>query len=297
MSWRRGETVGPDPSALALAQVYGLGAAVRPRGGRAGERLGAGVGGATEFQDRRSFQPGDDLRRLDWRALARTDKMLTRQYREEVSPALELVVDSSRSMGFAPDKLQLTVDLAALLISLARGEGWRARITLASGVGRRGQLADALLAEGLTLDEVGPFSETAPSLAGMLAPGALVVLLSDLLFPSAPDPWCSALAARAGQLAVVQVLGARDVAPTPGPWRLTDAETGEVLERRVDAAAISAYLGRLDALTEAARDACRRTGALFARVCSDQPTAVAARALAEAGLLVPRGLARSAGGG
>lgn len=287
----------PDRAALALAQVYAIGAAVRPRGGRAGERLGAGVGGATEFQDRRSFQPGDDLRRLDWRALARTDKMLTRQYREEVSPALELVVDASRSMGFAPDKLKLTVDLSALLVALARAEGWRARITLASAAGRRGLLVDALLAEGLELEDGGAFAEAARPLAAQLAPGALVVVLSDLLFPEAPQPWVSALAARAGQLAVVQVLGGEDLAPAQGAWRLTDAETGEVLERRVDGAAVEAYLGRLEALTRAARDACVRTGAAFARVRADQPTEAAARALAEAGLLAPRGVARSAGGG
>lgn len=287
----------PRPEALALAGGYSLGGAVRPRGGRAGEVRGLGAGSSVELHDRRAFQPGDDLRRLDWRALARTDKMLTRQYREEVAPTLELVVDSSRSMSAQADKLQLTLDLAGLLLELGRAEGWRCRLSLASAAGRRPMGADQLLAEGVELDEVGPLSERASVLASQLAPGALVVVLSDLLFPTRPGSWVPALAGRAGQLALVQVLSREDLAPTPGPWRLTDAETGEVVERLVDAASIRAYLDRLEALTGEVRDACRRVQALFARVRADGTPQEAARALSEAELLCPRGVAGRAGHG
>lgn len=287
----------PRAEVHALLGAYTLEGAVRPRGGAAGERLGLSTGSSVEFHDRRSFQPGDDLRRLDWRALARTDKMLTRQYREEVSPVLELVVDASESMAFLDDKHQLTVDLLALLVELARAGGWRARAHLVDARGRRPVALDALLAEGITLDGAGPWPEAAAAVGAGLAPGSLVVVLSDLLFPSPPSQWLPALAGRAGQLAVVQVLGGEDLDPPEGPWRLTDAETGEILERHVDAAAIAAYHARLDALGQATREACARARALYASVRADASLSEVARGLAVAGLLTPRGVASGPVGG
>ena len=67
--------------------------------GRDGDQLGRGTGASLEFQDRRSYVAGDDLRHLDWRAYARTDQLMLRLYREEILPHVEIVVDASRSMA------------------------------------------------------------------------------------------------------------------------------------------------------------------------------------------------------
>lgn len=290
--------VAPDRAAWSLAGQYRLAAEPRPRGGRPGETRGAGVGASVEFQDRRGFLPGDDVRRLDWRALARTDKLLLRQYREEVSPGLELVVDTSRSMAVDADKARRTVDLAALLGEAGRAEGWRVRLVLVEGATIRPAPLERLLKEGVEFEGRGALPEAAPGLAARLGPGRLVVVLSDLLFPASPEAVVAPLAARAGRLALVQVLGVEDAEPPAGSWRLMDAESGAVVERAVDRAEIAAYKTRLERHLAGYRDACRRAGALFVSAHADRPLVeLASGELVGAGLLVPRGMARGVGRG
>ncbi len=57
-------------------------------------------GFAIEFAGHRQYVPGDDLRHLDWRAHARTQKLLVKQYEQETNLNAHVVVDVSSSMSF-----------------------------------------------------------------------------------------------------------------------------------------------------------------------------------------------------
>lgn len=57
-------------------------------------------GGASEFMDYREYAPGEDLRRLDWKVLARTDKPFVRLYQDETNLIATIVLDASGSMQF-----------------------------------------------------------------------------------------------------------------------------------------------------------------------------------------------------
>src|SRR4051812_43757289 len=57
-------------------------------------------GGAAEFVDYREYAPGEDLRRLDWKVLARTQRPVVRLYQDETNLIATLVVDASGSMRF-----------------------------------------------------------------------------------------------------------------------------------------------------------------------------------------------------
>ena len=96
----------PGPDAARLAEVYRLALGERRNRGPAGERLGKGTGASLEFQDRRVYAAGDDVRHLDWAAYARTDQMMVRLYREEVLPTVELLVDGeshrATALGIGP---------------------------------------------------------------------------------------------------------------------------------------------------------------------------------------------------
>ena len=59
-------------------------------------------GYSAEFSQYRHYRPGDDLKYVDWKAFARTDRIYTRQFRETTNLAALLVVDVSKSMDF-PD--------------------------------------------------------------------------------------------------------------------------------------------------------------------------------------------------
>ncbi len=63
---------------------YSLAAPRNAPSGAAGAQLGRSIGSSLEFMDHREYQPGDDLRRIDWSAYARSDNLTVRLYREEV---------------------------------------------------------------------------------------------------------------------------------------------------------------------------------------------------------------------
>lgn len=58
------------------------------------------LGGAGEFVDHREYSPGEDLRRLDWKVLARTGKAYVRLYQDETNLLCTLAIDASGSMRF-----------------------------------------------------------------------------------------------------------------------------------------------------------------------------------------------------
>lgn len=73
---------------------------------------------SVEFAGHRPYQPGDDLRRLDWAVYARSDRLDVRQYEEETRLRATLVVDCSGSMAYGPagaTKLDYAKRLAAAL--------------------------------------------------------------------------------------------------------------------------------------------------------------------------------------
>src|SRR5436190_21788021 len=60
-------------------------------------------GFSAEFSQYRHYRPGDDLKYVDWKAFARTDRIYTRQFRETTNVSALFVVDVSRSMDFPFD--------------------------------------------------------------------------------------------------------------------------------------------------------------------------------------------------
>ena len=64
-------------------------------------------GFSVEFSEHRQYSPGDDLRNLDWRVLARKDRYYIKQYIEETNLRATLLLDASGSMAYAGDKAAL----------------------------------------------------------------------------------------------------------------------------------------------------------------------------------------------
>ncbi len=57
-------------------------------------------GYSAEFSQYRHYRPGDDLKYVDWKLVARTDRLYTKQFRETTNMAATLVLDTSASMSF-----------------------------------------------------------------------------------------------------------------------------------------------------------------------------------------------------
>src|SRR5690349_16160632 len=99
---------------------------------RAGLQMGQRTGSSLEFKDHREYQPGDDLRQIDWNAFARSDKLIVKLFREEISPHLDIVLDGSRSMAVeGTAKAGAAVALAAVLSVAAESAGYSHSVWLA----------------------------------------------------------------------------------------------------------------------------------------------------------------------
>jgi uncharacterized protein (DUF58 family) len=79
------------------------------------------LGFSTDFAEHRQYMPGDDLRHLDWKLLARTDRLYIKKYQGDTNARIHLLIDSSASMGYASgevSKLQYAQYLASSLAFL-----------------------------------------------------------------------------------------------------------------------------------------------------------------------------------
>jgi uncharacterized protein (DUF58 family) len=81
------------------------------------------LGRSTDFAEHRGYMPGDDIRRIDWRLFARTDRFYLKEFEADSNTDLVPLLDVSRSMRFsthAMSKLDYGRSLAACLAYLAR---------------------------------------------------------------------------------------------------------------------------------------------------------------------------------
>jgi uncharacterized protein (DUF58 family) len=110
-----------DPDVIARIADLGLRSRRLVEGAINGQHRSPFHGFNIEFATYREYAPGDDLRRLDWRVFARSDRHYIKQYEEESNARVTFVVDASASMNYRGAKADLSkFDFGAtLVVSLA----------------------------------------------------------------------------------------------------------------------------------------------------------------------------------
>ena len=240
-------------------------------------------GYSAEFSQYRHYRPGDDLKYVDWKLVARTDRVYTKQFRETTNMAASLVIDASASMAFGgqeqvrsrsaaggrlsplsscpPTKLRYAVMLAAALAHVISGQGDavgllaardRADVFLPARAGR--PHLRRLLAALTTLGAAGTWrpDEAVRRAAERLTRRGLLLVLSD--FYDEEDRTFAELrrAARMGHEVVLFQIISRDEIDFPyrRDLELEDLETGRTvainpdLARREYTDAVAAFLER-----------------------------------------------------
>jgi uncharacterized protein (DUF58 family) len=248
-------------------ETYRLNRDPRAARGRAGAHLGAQAGTSVDFFDYRKYVPGDDLRHVDWAVYARTRERTLRLYHAEVVPAVDVLLDCSRSMAIHDGrKAELSLELGAFAVRGARAEGSKTRL---HAVGERCTLheepRDVRFDAPTTL-----LLHDSRECARRVPPGGLRVVISDFLGPTAPETVVRSLSVGASELFVIAVLGPWEASPTAdGLSTLHDAERTLSRSLQLDATAIQRYRERLGRIRTSLRDACARLGARLAEVIAD----------------------------
>ncbi len=89
-----------DPAFLDQIERFGTSLKRETDAARQGEQRSPSVGEGLTFSDYRRYVPGDDTRLVDWRLYARTEEYYVKQYEEERSLGVHVLVDASGSMDF-----------------------------------------------------------------------------------------------------------------------------------------------------------------------------------------------------
>ncbi len=252
-------------------------------------------GFSVEFTEHRPYQPGDEPRYLDWKILARADRLFVKQFEQETNLRAMLLVDASRSMAWrgAPERLtkrayadRLAAALALILLRQRDATGLvtfddvvRQAIPARVKTGQWGRLVRALLD---TPDGRGTAAEAAlRRLTSLLVRRGLVILISDLLFDR--DLALTALRYlrhRGHQVIVYHLMdpGERELGGPPEVrFRDLESSASVVVRPRELARAYGETVRREIA---AWRTTCRRHGIAYHHVTTDLPFGMALRLLA-----------------
>ena len=248
--------------------------AVRSRyvveGFRAGMHASPLKGASIEFADHRQYAKGDNLRSIDWKVFGRTERHYIKRYEEETSLRVQIIIDTSASMGYAsphqPTKYQYACSVAASLAYLITKQQDAVGLTLFDDKireqvpSRSGSRHLRLIVERLAAAAPRGRTNTGEALhalAEILNRRGLIVILSDLF--DDPQAIFQAIAHFRKKMHDVILLQILD------PWELDlpmdrlaefiDMETGEKLELD-PALARSAYRAELQKDIDVARERC-----------------------------------------
>ena len=249
-------------------------------GAHASRRQGAGM----EFSQYRPYQPGDDLRRLDWRLAARSDKYFLRESEVDTSLTVNLVLDASASMNHRDDNGLTKLDYARLLLAalayLAQKQGDAVGLTILSPSGLQHfparsdtrqlpRLYYALEAAEAT----GTFPDPA-TLAPLTArrQRALTVCVSDLYEADGEiNRLLARLRATSGDVLLLHLVAGNELNFSyKGPVTFRDLETGQTIQLNADEQRAT-YQQQLHQWLRDTAHAARRQGLDYHRLSTADP--------------------------
>ena len=251
-------------------------------------------GFSVEFAEHRMYQPGDELRYVDWKILGRNDRLYVKQFEEETNLRAMIVFDTSRSMAWTGSPATVLPKLAysqrliaALALVLIRQRDATGLITFDDDVRSvmppRARLSHwRQLLGTLAAVEGGQGTAAEPALKRVvrqLRRRGLVVFVSDLLLDqSLALKALRFLRHRGHQVLVLHIMDPAEVAlGGPNEARFEDPESRTaVIIRPRDWA--GAYRDTVRAVVSEWRLACRRHGIVYQRVTTDTPYGVVLRA-------------------
>lgn len=239
-------------------------------------------GFSVEFTEYRLYVPGDDLRYLDWKLLARSDREYLKKFEDETNLRCHLLVDNSRSMQFTTlghTKADYARTLAATLACFLSRQGDATGLLMFDEAvrdylparNRPGHLRRLMLAlerapEGTRTDLIRPLER----IAALVRKRGLLVIISDLMAPiEGLRRELTLLKAARHEIVVFQTLDPAEVTfAFDEPMLFEDLESSRDLF--IDPNAVrESYVQRLTAHREAVQAICRELGIDFHLVSTE----------------------------
>ena len=259
------------------------------RGKFRGERRSRNRGTGMEFADYRRYEPGDDLRHVDWNIYARLDRLFIKLFHTDEGLPLALVIDNSHSMAFgSPTKLTCAKQIAAALGYIALGyadsvavytctERLSTRLpptTSKSQFPRLTSALDAIAAAGKT-----QITECLKQLPMYQRHAGMAIILSDFLDPIGYADGFKLLLGRGFALTAIHLISPEEKdpqtglenTPTGNDWLVEDAETGETKAITINAETLAQYRNQHQTFCNNLQRFCTDHGIGYAQLQSDTP--------------------------
>jgi uncharacterized protein (DUF58 family) len=214
-----------------------------------------------EFADYRRYAPGDDFRRIDWRAYARLERLFLRVFEAEENITVTILLDCSDSMHHGtPTKASLATTLAAALSYVAlkcednvivgtltdRLTAYRRVGSGKHAVWTVGEFLNRLPRSGAT-----DLNRALYDLGRVISSPGLTIVISDFLAPGGYQTGARAARQLRQEVALLQILAPDEIEPDlQGDWRLRDSEGAGTIEVSASANILQAYRQRLVRFTQ-----------------------------------------------
>ncbi len=249
-----------------------------------GEHASPEKGEGMIFKDHKMYTPGDDIRRIDWKAYARTKDLYVKRFEEEKSITLHILVDRSSSMDFGENnKYEFAAKIGLALSYMASNTDDRYRYSLFSETltqlssGRRKSELMTLL-QALNSIEKTPESRIESCVSQyvkQIRHESTIIIISDFL--TDVDKIKETISRLEGKNAyLINTLSEEELNPaTTGDTLLKDPESSTKLRTYISNRSKSKYQKRLDNHLSEIEEACRKNNVDYTKVSTaEQPISV-----------------------
>ncbi len=247
--------------------------------GMSGARKSSAKGTSVEFSDFREYMLGDDIRRIDWNAYGRMDKLFIKQFMEEKEGLYHVFLDTSKSMDFGtPKKSRLALQLSGAIAYLVLNNLDRVYVT---------QVQENALSEGKGLSGRNAFKQILNELSRISFDGATTlnasimrrdikgrgcsILISDFLDPAGVEQTLRYLKYKKQDIVLIQVLARQEVTiEDEGCLNLIDSETNQIVKVTMNRKLIESYEERLRSHQNALAALAKKYEAAYLRCVADE---------------------------
>lgn len=248
--------------------------------GMSGGRKSNLKGSSVEFSDYREYIPGDDIRRIDWGAYGRFDKLYIKRFMEEKEGVYQIFIDTSKSMDYGePKKSRTALQLAGALAYLVLNNLDRVYISemqessLTQGKGRAGKQAfQSILTELERISFDGKTNLNKAITARQYQGSGVSVIISDFLDEKGIEEALKYLRYKKQEIVLIHILARQEIdIEGEGMVNLLDIETGEEVRLSLNRSSIEQYRKALEAMETRMRVLARKYELTYIRMVADEP--------------------------
>lgn len=241
----------------------------RKRGIHKGSRQSSHFGSSLEFSDFRVYQPGDDVRQIDWNVYGRTQKHYIKRFLDEQELSIAIYLDSTSSMRQIKSKWEFAKQLAGLLSFVVLASEDRLIFSPVASINsqtirRKGAVSSRrTYLEILQLEENDQTGDFITNLQNTVTKiQQLSILITDGLEPlDRLEALLKKLSSLKQEIWFFQVLSSDEISPSYlGDMKLIDSESNVAVNVSMNLSILSDYQKRLNVHNKEIERLCRRYG-------------------------------------